>query len=236
MSSQNESSNTPEQVDELAQYRDDLRGAERRIAGRVVLGSYLPMIIFGFAVPLVTIFLPHAGEARGFDVLFNTPVAQNEQTAMPEIIFSWLRLTAILLTIGTIVSKSWLVAWANWAFAGVAWWYNVFAVWVRQTQPPTASGEGPAVPLLFSLFGLTVLFIALSAVVFQKNPLQRALAAARREEAHKDEESRLAQQRLRMGIEEREDAVIVDDRRARAKARRQRKDEQESARESGQED
>ena len=91
-------------------------------------------------------------------------------------------------------------------------------------------------PLLFSLLGLTVLFIALSAVVFQKNPLQRALAAARREEAHKDEESRLAQQRLRMGIEEREDAVIVDDRRARAKARRQRKAEQESARESGQED
>lgn len=236
MSSQNESSNTPEQVDELAQYRDDLRGAERRIAGRVVLGSYLPMIIFGFAVPLVTIFLPHAGEARGFDVLFSTPVAQNEQTAMPEIVFSWLRLTAILLTIGTIVSKSWLVAWANWAFAGVAWWYNVFAVWVRQTQPPTVSGVGPAVPLLFSLLGLTVLFIALSAVVFQKNPLQRALAAARREEAHKDEESRLAQQRLRMGIEEREDAVIVDDRRARAKARRQRKAEQESARESGQED
>jgi len=50
---------------------------------------------------------------------------------------------------------------------------------------------------------------------------------ARREEAHRDEESRLAQQRLRTGIEDREEAVIVDDRRARAKARRERKAELE---------
>ena len=212
--------------DKLAQYRDDLGGAERRVAGQVVLGQYLPLIAFGFLVPLITIFLPHAGDVRGFDVLFETPVAQNNDTTKPEMIFSWLRLLAILLTIGTIVSKSWMVAWVNWAVVGVAWWYNVFAVWMRQTRPPTATGDGPAIPLLFSLLGLTVLFMVMSAVVFKKNPLQRALAAARREEAHRDEESRMAQQRLRTGIEEREDAVIVDDRRARAKARRTRKAEQ----------
>ena len=213
--------------DALAQYRGDLSGAERKIAGRVVLGRYVPLIVFGFLVPLVMIFLPHAGDVRGYDVLFSTQVAQDGATAKPEMIFSWLRLITILLTIGTLVSKSWIVAWVNWAFAGVAWWYNVFAIWVRQTQPPTESGDGPAIPLLFSLVGLTVLFYALSAVVFQKNPLQRALAAARREEAHRDEESRLAQQRLRTGIEDREDAEIVDDRRARAKARRERKAELE---------
>lgn len=213
--------------DALAEYRGDLKGAERRIAGRVVLGRYMPLMVFGFLVPLVMIFLPHAGDVRGYDVLFNTPVAQDGATAKPEVIFSWLRLVAILLTIGTLVSKSWIVAWVNWAFAGVAWWYNVFAIWVRQTQPPTETGDGPSIPLLFSLVGLTVLFYALSAVVFQKNPLQRALAAARREEAHRDEESRMAQQRLRTGIEDREEAEIVDDRRARAKARRERKAELE---------
>lgn len=213
--------------DALAQYRGDLSGAERKIAGRVVLGRYVPLIVFGFLVPLVMIFLPHAGDVRGYDVLFNTQVAQGGATAKPETIFSWLRLIAILLSIGTLVSKSWIVAWVNWAFAGVAWWYNVFAIWVRQTQPPTESGDGPAIPLMLSLVGLTVLFYALTAVVFQKNSLQRALAAARREEAHRDEESRLAQQRLRTGIEDREDAEIVDDRRARAKARRERKSQLE---------
>lgn len=230
MSSDNKSAKSSEQEvaeDALAQYRDDLSGAERRIAGRVVLGRYVPLIVFGFLVPLVMIFLPHAGDVRGYDVLFNTQVAQGGATAKPETIFSWLRLTAILLSIGTLVSKSWIAAWVNWAFAGVAWLYNVFAIWVRQTQPPTESGDGPAIPLMFSLVGLTVLFYALSAVVFQKNPLQRALAAARREEAHRDEESRLAQQRLRTGIEDRKDAEIVDDRRARAKARRERKAELE---------
>jgi len=224
------SAKNPEQhaeQDALAKYRGDLSGAERRIAGRVVLGRYMPLIAFGFLVPLLMIFLPHAGDVRGYDVLFNTPVAENGATAKPEMIFSWLRLSAILLTIGTLISKSWIVAWVNWAFAGVAWWYNVFAIWVRQTQSPTETGDGPAIPLLFSLVGLTVLFYALSAVVFQKNPLQRALAVARREEAHRDEESRLAQQRLRTGIEDREEAVIVDDRRARAKARRERKAELE---------
>lgn len=226
MSSDNKSAKSAKREvaeDALAQYRGDLSGAERRIAGRVVLGRYVPLIVFGFLVPLVMIFLPHAGDVRGYDVLFNTQVAQGGATAKPETIFSWLRLTAILLSIGTLVSKSWIVAWVNWAFAGVAWWYNVFAIWVRQTQPPTESGDGPAIPLMFSLVGLTVLFYALTAVVFQKNPLQRALAAARREEAHRDEESRLAQQRLRTGIEDRKDAEIVDDRRARAKARRERK-------------
>ena len=232
--SKEKTDNSADQVDRLAKYRDDLGGAERKVARLVVLGRYMPLLAFGLLVPLITIFLPHAGDVRGFDVLFDTPVAQNNDTTKPEMIFSWLRLTAILLTIGTIVSKSWMVAWVTWAFAGVAWWYNVFAVWMRQTRPPTLTGDGPAIPLVFSLLGLTVLFIAMSAVVFQKNPLQRALAAARREEAHRDEESRLAQQRLRTGIEEREVAEIVDDRRARAKARRQRKAEQEAAQEAEQ--
>lgn len=232
--SKEKTDNSADQVDRLAKYRDDLGGAERKAARQVVLGRYMPLLAFGFLVPLITIFLPHAGDVRGFDVLFDTPVAQNNDTTKPEMIFSWLRLTAILLTIGTIVSKSWMVAWVTWAFAGVAWWYNVFAVWMRQTRPPTLTGDGPAIPLIFSLLGLTVLFIAMSAVVFQKNPLQRALAAARREEAHRDEESRLAQQRLRTGIEECEVAEIVDDRRAHAKARRQRKAEQKAEQDSEQ--
>ena len=63
----------------------------------------------------------------------------------------------------------------------------------------------------------------MSGVIFKRNPLQLALAKARREEVSRDEEALRAQQRLRTGIEPRENAVIEDDRRARAKARRERR-------------
>ena len=54
-----------------------------------------------------------------------------------------------------------------------------------------------------------------------RDRLQKALANLRREMAHENEESRMAQQRLRTGLMERVSTdEIVDDRRARARARR----------------
>lgn len=213
---------TGEAVDKLAAYRDDLSAAERQAGRSVDYSKHLPLMALGFLLPFVAIFMPHSGEVLGFDVLFHTQNAQRFATTNPERIFAWLSLTASLLTVGTIVSRSWIVAWVNWAFSGVAWWYSIVAIWMRQTRPPTAPGEGPGFGLIMAAVGLVILFATMSAVIFRKSPLQKALAQARREEAHKDEASRLAQQRLRTGLKPREDYVLEDDRRARAKARRRK--------------
>ncbi|HIW95284.1 MAG TPA: hypothetical protein H9867_02170 [Candidatus Corynebacterium gallistercoris] len=216
-------SNTSQPTDKLAAYRHDLEGAERQAAKQVDYSRHLPFMALGLMIPLIGLFMPHSGQVHGYDVLFFSPTAEAFGTTKPERIYAWLCVTALLLTVGTIVSRSWLVAWVNWAFAGVAWWYSVFAIWMRQSRPVTDPGEGPAFGLIMCLIGLTILFITMSGVIFKRNPLQLALAKARREEVSRDEEALRAQQRLRTGIEPRENAVIEDDRRARAKARRERR-------------
>lgn len=217
--------NTTEDV--LAQYRGNLAEAERK-AGREVdyRAGLLPLALGMFAV-LMSYFLPHSGQVFGYDVLFYTPRAEQFDTTKPEQIYTWLALLGgVLLVIGTIVSRSWIVAWFNWAFAGVGWWYGVFAIWMCQTRPVTSAGEGPSFGLIIGEIGMTIIFLTMSVTLFRKNALQRALAKARREEAHKDAESQLAQQRLRTGLLERTSTDgIVDDRRARARERRRRREE-----------
>lgn len=211
-----------EPIDRLAAYRGNLAAAERTAGKEVSIGGALVPMAAGMFAVLMAIFLPHSGKVFGFDVLFYTPRAEDFDTTMPERVYAWLAITGgILLVIGTIVSRSWLVAWVNWAAAGIGWWYSIFAVWMCQTRPVTSAGDGPSYGLYLGVAGMTIVFATMSAVLFKRSPLQRALARARREEAHKDEESRMAQQRLRTGLREREQATdIVDDRRQRARARR----------------
>lgn len=200
----------------------DLATAERRAGREVDYGpALIPMALGMFAV-LMSYFLPHSGQVFGFDVLLYTPKAEGFDTTMPERIYSWLALIGgVLLTVGTIVSRSWLVAWFNWAFAGVGWWYSVFAIWMGQTRPVTSAGEPPSYGLIIGAVGMTIVFLTMTFVLFRRNPLQKALANLRREMAHENEESRMAQQRLRTGLMERVSTdEIVDDRRARARARR----------------
>lgn len=209
----------------IEQWGGDLATAERK-AGREVdySGGLVPLALGMFAV-LMSYFLPHSGQVFGYDVLFYSPRAEDFDTTMPERIYTWLALAGgVLLVIGTIVSKSWLVAWVNWFFAGVGWWYSVFAIWMGQTRPVTSAGEGPSYGLVLGAVGMTMVFITMSFVLFRRNPLQKALARKRREDAHRDEASRMAQQRLRTGLIERvSEDPLVDDRRARAKARREKR-------------
>lgn len=209
--------------DVIAANQADLAGAERRANREVEPRKFLPGLALGMMAALLALFFPHAGEVRGFDVLFFTELAQSRNIMRPEQIYTWLALTGgVLLTIGTIVSKSWIVAWANWAVAGIAWWYSIFAIWMRQSRPLTEPGDGPAFGLIMCSVGLLVLFITLSIMLFQRSPLQKALAQARRKQADKDEATRLAQQRLRTGLQPKPKAEIIDDRRRQAKQRRQR--------------
>ena len=219
--------------DKLAKYRGDLEGAEKKAARELNYQPLLPPLAIGIFGVLIAIFMPHSGEVHGFDVLFNSPVAQQFNTKLPERAYSWLALTGgVLLPIGTIVSRSWIVAWVNWFFAGIAWWYSAFAIWIRQSRPATDPGEGPAFGLIMAAICLTILFATLSILLFRKTPLQKALAKARREEAHHDEESRMKQQRLRTGLAEREQVNdFVDDRRAVAAERRRARRAQQEKRE-----
>ena len=211
-------------------YKEDLAGAEKSLNRQVNYTAFLPTMAIGIMAVLLAVFLPHSGDVRGYDVLFYTSVAERFGTTPPERIYMFLALTGgVLFTSATIITREWLVLWLNWAFAGVGWWYSVFAIWMRQSRPqapandPLMYGEGPSFGLIISSIGLTILFASLSILLFRRSALQKAVAQARREEASKDEESLMRQQRLRTGLEPVEKAEIVDDRRARVRARRAQK-------------
>jgi hypothetical protein len=208
----------------------DLAKAERRAAGTIVLGSSLPVLLCGMIVVLVSIFMPHSGVVRGYDVLFFSDVAQTYVTTLPERVYLWLALVGgVLMTLGTVVSRSSLVLWINWILTGIGWVYAVLAIGMRQSRPPTEPGDGPSFGLIMGAVGMVVIFIALSARLLRRGAVQKAIAEKRRAEAGKDEESRAAQLVLRTGLAPRDDVDLVDDRRDKVRARRRRLDEASEA-------
>lgn len=201
----------------------DLAKAERRAAGTIVLGSSLPVLLCGMIVVLVSIFMPHSGEVHGYDVLFYSDTAQTFVTTLPERVYVWLALVGgVLLTLGTVISRSSLVAWLNWTLTGIGWVYAVLAIGMRQSRPPTEPGDGPSFGLIMGFVGMLVIFIALSSRLLRRGAVQKAIAARRRAEAGKDEESRAAQLVLRTGLAPRQDTELVDDRRDKVRTRRLR--------------
>ena len=194
---------------------------EERLASRtVVINRQLPFFLLGMLGTLFAIFLPHSGSVYGFDVLFYSDRAQEMVTTWPERIYVWLALVGgIFLPIGVIVSRSTLVAWVTWVVSGVGWVFGIFAIWMRQSRPPTEPGSGPSFGLIVGFAAIIVVFATISTVVFRRSVLQRVLAEIRREEADRDDEVRAAQQHLRTGLTVQEYREPVDNRRARARER-----------------
>lgn len=201
----------------------DLAKAERSAAGTIVLGRVTPWLVIGLIMVFVAIFLPHSGKVFGYDVLLFSQRAEDYVTTMPERIYAWLALIGgVLLPLGTLFSKSSVVAWVNWAFAAVGAFYCVLAIGFRNSRPPTEPGSGPSIGLFIGGIGLLVIVFTLSSRLFRRSAVQSAINALRRDAVHRDEDSRAAQQVLRTGLQPHDDAVVVDDRRARARARRER--------------
>ncbi|MFC2698389.1 MAG: hypothetical protein ACFN09_10445, partial [Bifidobacterium dentium] len=102
----------------------------------------------------------------GFDVLFYSDRAQEMVTTWPERIYVWLALVGgIFLPIGVIVSRSTLVAWVTWVVSGVGWVFGIFAIWMRQSRPPTEPGSGPSFGLIVGFAAIIVIFATISTVV-----------------------------------------------------------------------
>ncbi|HIW92175.1 MAG TPA: hypothetical protein H9870_11000 [Candidatus Corynebacterium avicola] len=210
----------------------DLRKAERAAAGTIVLGNSLPVLLCGGILMLVVLFLPHSGSVHGYDVLLNSERANAFVTTLPERIYSWLALVGgVLLTFGTVFSRSSLVVWVNWIVSGIGWVYAILAIGMRQSRPPTEPGDGPAIGLILGLVGLLLIFITLSSRLLRRGAVQKEIAARRRVLADADEESRAKQLVLRTGLAPvaTEDlSQPEDNRRGRARARREAREAEQA--------
>jgi hypothetical protein len=207
----------------------DLAKAERSAAGTIVLGRVTPWVAIGLVMVFVAIFLPHSGKVFGYDVLLFSQRAEDYVTTMPERIYAWLALVGgVLLPLGTLLSRSSLVAWVNWAVSAVGAFYCVLAIGFRNSRPPTEPGSGPSIGLFIGGIGLLVIVLALSSRLFRRSAVQSAINVLRRETVHRDEDTRAAQQVLRTGLQPHDEEVVVDDRRAKARARRERRNSEDN--------
>ena len=200
--------------------RANITDEERIVSKSVVVHRQLPFFLLGMLGTLFAIFLPHSGDVYGFDVLFYSDHAREMVTTWPERIYMWLALVGgILLPSGVIVSRSTLVAWVTWVFSGIGWVFGIFAIWMRQSRPPTEPGVGPSYGLIMGFAAIIIVFSTMSTVVFHRSVLQQVLAEVRWDEANRNDETRAAQQHLRTGLTAEKHREPVDTRRMRARER-----------------
>ena len=174
-------------------YRTDLEAAERRVAGEIDPGARGFVVAILVFVLLVSFILPHAGAARGIDVLVFDDTAVSVGIGLPSRVFSWMSLVfGVGFSMLALLTRRWALAFIALAGSALASATGVLAVWSRQTAKlPNANGitrtiadhPGPGVGLLVGWFTVILLTFHWARVVWTRTAVQLAAEAQRRKEA-----------------------------------------------------
>ena len=174
---------TPEESpDEFDAYRAELEAAERRVAGEIDPGARALVVAILVFILVVSFILPHAGGARGVDVLLSSDKAAQVAIALPSRLFSWFALVfGVGFSMLALLTRRWTLAWIALAGTAVAVPLGMLAVWSRQTA--AAGQPGPGIGLLLAWATVILLAFHWARVVWTRTALQMAAEAQRRQEA-----------------------------------------------------
>ena len=168
--------------DEFEAYRADLEAAERRVAGEIDPGARAVVVAILVFVLVVSFILPHAGAARGVDILMGDDKAIAAAVALPHRIFCWLALVfGVGFSMLALLTRRWTVAWIALAGSAVGSAIGLLAVWSRQTA--TVGHPGPGVGLIVGWITVMMLAFHWARVVWTRTAVQLAAEAQRRQEA-----------------------------------------------------
>ncbi|MER7449949.1 hypothetical protein ABTW96_06640 [Nocardia beijingensis] len=179
-----------ESTSDFEQFRDDLDAVERKIAGEIDPGVRAMVVAGAVFLLLASLVLPHAGAARGFDVLLNTDVARAEHIGLPSRIYVWF---VVVFGIGfsmlALMTRRWVLAWIAVAGSAVASVFGVLSIWHRQT-PGLGNyiGAGPGIGLILGAIVTVVLTFHWIRVVWSRTALHLAAEEQRRNAAAAAEE------------------------------------------------
>lgn len=205
----------------LAEYGDDLAAAERAHAKDMMIGGERLPLVLGAVGFVASLFFAHSGQVLGLDVLFYSDAAQQYLTTIPERIYVWLGLFGVVfLTLAGVLSRNSLICYLAWFFSGCSMFFAIFAIWMRQSRPPTDPGAGPSIGLVIGAICCAVVGLTWFFVVVRRSPLQEAVFKARRDREAKDS---VAAEQLRILESERLAKAMplqADDRRSAAAQRR----------------
>ncbi len=171
-------------TEEFEQFRDDVDAVERKIAGEIDPGVRALVVAVLVLVLAGSFALPHAGAARGWNVVVLDQVAVAEHIALPSRIFCWLALVfGVLFSVLALTTRRWALAWIALAGSAVASAFGMFAIWSRQTLDPTTPGGGPGFGLIVAWIAVALLTFHWLRVVWSKTALQLAAEEERRRAA-----------------------------------------------------
>lgn len=170
----------------LSAYAKDLRRAERKVAGEIDPGARAVVVAACVLVALLSLVLPHAGDANGLDVLSMSETAHEQRIALPSQIFCWLlAVFGIGFSMLALLTRRWVLAWIALCGCAVASVAGMLAIWTRNTvgvggiEPPSGPGAG----LILGWVVAIVLTFHWSRVVWARSSYQIALERERREQA-----------------------------------------------------
>ncbi|MFT3662639.1 MAG: hypothetical protein QM809_15045 [Gordonia sp. (in: high G+C Gram-positive bacteria)] len=170
----------------LRAYEKDLRSAERKVAGEIDPGVRAVVVAALVMVALLSLVLPHAGDATGIDVLTMSETADAQRIALPSQIFTWLlAVFGIGFSMLALLTRRWVLAWVALCGSAVASVAGMLAIWTRNTvgvggiEPPSGPGAG----LILGWLTAIVLTFHWSRVVWARSAYHMALETERREQA-----------------------------------------------------
>jgi hypothetical protein len=164
------------------QFKADIEAAERRVGREIEPGARALVVAILVFVLLATFFLPHAGGARGVDVLLGTDAASTAGIALPSRVFSWLALVfGVGFSMLALLTRRWTLAWVASAGTAVSCVVGMLAIWSRQTAPEGL--PGPAVGLVVAWLTVILLAFHWVRVVWSRTAVQLAAEEHRRRAA-----------------------------------------------------
>lgn len=184
----------PDPIDEFDAYKDELEAAERKVAGEIEPGGRALVVSILVFVLLVSLILPHAGGARGIDVLIGNERALQAGIALPSKVFAWLALVfGVGFSMLALLTRRWALAWVALAGSAVATPIGMLAVWSRQTA--MHGHPGPGIGLILGWITVILLAFHWARVVWTRTAIQLAAENERRREAN-DRQSRTLMEEL----------------------------------------
>lgn len=192
--------------------------AEKTAAAEVAMGAKRWVLAACAALYLVALFLPFAGGVSGWQILAVTEASRGAQTTLTEYLFVWVSFLGLgVLTSLAVALRRFTVAVPAWMVTTVSLVFSVLGIWLRNQSAP---GTGRGVGYYLAAVAVLVAVFTLFAVILSRSDEQVA-AAAEHARAQEADDVALAQ-RSATKQAQRENPLLVDDRRARA-AERHRK-------------
>lgn len=200
---------TKESVEELAR-------RERAAAQRIDMSGYRTPLWGGAAAIVASWFLPYTGNMLGLDLALITQRSIDYGISTPERIFVWIcAIGPVGLMLVSYLRKSTQLAQIAWALSGIAMFFSLFAIWMRQTRD---QGSGAGVGLILATLAVLFVVYGLYNVVTMRTEEQEEIAELRRQEVYVDPVAQ--EQREMFGANKSQlsdDRGPIDDRRSRRK-------------------